>query len=726
MRTIILRMAVALAATIPLFSNVAVGQAQLIVTPHYSGPGCCWVFDLTQIGGQPGDISMVIGQVITPGATITSASILCTGSITNTSTTLTGIIPNGLTPSPAPGIPSCSLKVCLSSPLSGNIQIVFNGSNSAGISTPPDTVTVNNSACVQGCVTAPPGMVLWLPFDEAAGPIAFNAAGGNNGVEINAPTIVNQYVVRGLCFNFSPSPQWVDVRTYPAINFGPYIVGGANKRVDFTIDAWIKREGGDLNVRTITDKRLDSAGGVWGYHFFLFNGLLCFQLANGVGVNYNSLTTVPPDNQWHFVAVTVHRNDPAGLIFYLDGVPVGPTFSTIPHNGSLATSAPFRVAARTASVPGTALFLGCIDEVEVFRRVLTPAEIFTLYSAKSDGKCSQRCYLPSVTPICVNVNTVTINAQICNNSGATQTYNYNFVGLPVSAGCTFPGPTTFSPASGSVTVPNGGCVSFPVVITKPAGLPCNALACYEMDVSYSTSSGTIATFSCHGALRGVCLWCFILPCCITTTATGVAAPMGPFVVTNNGAVKAMFDYRFVVMDHDGNPDMSEVSLNGLPPGEPVLGTLSIAPGESSSLSLMAQFDGEDPGQAYEIVLEGDLDGDGIPEPLGVQGLENYIPTDFVPGDANGDGAVDISDAVAEISYIFAGGPPPIPMEAGDANCDGSVDISDAVYLISYIFGGGPAPCANPPAKLAPEQGELTPDTGFTAGRDSDIGEECDR
>ncbi len=61
------------------------------------------------------------------------------------------------------------------------------------------------------------------------------------------------------------------------------------------------------------------------------------------------------------------------------------------------------------------------------------------------------------------------------------------------------------------------------------------------------------------------------------------------------------------------------------------------------------------------------------------------------GDANGDGAVDISDAVFLIEYIFAGGPAPTPTGAGDANHDCSVDISDAVYLISYIFGGGPAP-----------------------------------
>jgi len=66
---------------------------------------------------------------------------------------------------------------------------------------------------------------------------------------------------------------------------------------------------------------------------------------------------------------------------------------------------------------------------------------------------------------------------------------------------------------------------------------------------------------------------------------------------------------------------------------------------------------------------------------------------FIAGDADGSGGVTISDAVYLISYIFAGGPAPSPLEAGDANCDSLVTISDAVYLIAYIFSGGPAPCS---------------------------------
>jgi hypothetical protein len=65
------------------------------------------------------------------------------------------------------------------------------------------------------------------------------------------------------------------------------------------------------------------------------------------------------------------------------------------------------------------------------------------------------------------------------------------------------------------------------------------------------------------------------------------------------------------------------------------------------------------------------------------------------GDANSDGAYDISDAVFLISHIFSNGAAPntcnYPKGKGDANGDGAVDISDAVYLIARIFIGGLPP-----------------------------------
>jgi Zn-dependent metalloprotease len=66
---------------------------------------------------------------------------------------------------------------------------------------------------------------------------------------------------------------------------------------------------------------------------------------------------------------------------------------------------------------------------------------------------------------------------------------------------------------------------------------------------------------------------------------------------------------------------------------------------------------------------------------------------YLCGDPDASGDVDIDDVVYVISYIFSGGAAPNPLLSGDADCSGAVDIDDVVYLISYIFSGGPVPCA---------------------------------
>ena len=68
------------------------------------------------------------------------------------------------------------------------------------------------------------------------------------------------------------------------------------------------------------------------------------------------------------------------------------------------------------------------------------------------------------------------------------------------------------------------------------------------------------------------------------------------------------------------------------------------------------------------------------------------PSQFVCGDANGDEAINVGDAVFVINYAFKGGAAPNPLFTGDANCDASVNVGDAVYLINFAFKGGPAPC----------------------------------
>lgn len=83
---------------------------------------------------------------------------------------------------------------------------------------------------------------------------------------------------------------------------------------------------------------------------------------------------------------------------------------------------------------------------------------------------------------------------------------------------------------------------------------------------------------------------------------------------------------------------------------------------------------------------------GKSEPVVMVADTIVLQTSVVCGDADGDGATNISDAVYLITYIFAGGPPPSSVEQADVDCSGAVNVTDAVIIINYIFAGGFAPC----------------------------------
>jgi hypothetical protein len=73
------------------------------------------------------------------------------------------------------------------------------------------------------------------------------------------------------------------------------------------------------------------------------------------------------------------------------------------------------------------------------------------------------------------------------------------------------------------------------------------------------------------------------------------------------------------------------------------------------------------------------------------GLFQVLPRPFRRGLINGDGRIDISDAIFLFGYLFLGGAPPACMAAANINGDGRVDLSDAIWLLSWIFRGGSPP-----------------------------------
>ena len=67
---------------------------------------------------------------------------------------------------------------------------------------------------------------------------------------------------------------------------------------------------------------------------------------------------------------------------------------------------------------------------------------------------------------------------------------------------------------------------------------------------------------------------------------------------------------------------------------------------------------------------------------------------FTRGDPNGDGRMDLSDAVALLLHLFAGWDRIPCRKSADANDDGVLDTADAVSILAHLFAGG-APPPNP-------------------------------
>ena len=74
----------------------------------------------------------------------------------------------------------------------------------------------------------------------------------------------------------------------------------------------------------------------------------------------------------------------------------------------------------------------------------------------------------------------------------------------------------------------------------------------------------------------------------------------------------------------------------------------------------------------------------------------HLDFNYQPGDLNGDFAVDISDLVYLVDYMFTSGAEPIyPKWRANISGDYSYDISDLVYLVDYMFIGGLPPTVGP-------------------------------
>ena len=77
--------------------------------------------------------------------------------------------------------------------------------------------------------------------------------------------------------------------------------------------------------------------------------------------------------------------------------------------------------------------------------------------------------------------------------------------------------------------------------------------------------------------------------------------------------------------------------------------------------------------------------------LEIEAVPNVMPPEFIRGDANDDGVLNIADPIAILGILFSGDPAAACADAVDVNDDGNHDISDPISALGALFSGGVIP-----------------------------------
>jgi hypothetical protein len=212
------------------------------------------------------------------------------------------------------------------------------------------------------------GLVSYWDMDEGTGTLITDKSGnGNNGTTTNMTTPWTQGVVPfsggragGSGLYFDNINDYVACGNSNSLNFGD--------STDFSVSAWVKT----TNISDIIIHKGDGTGDA-SHGFWLYNtntGVLEAGLTDGEGLRKLKAGTVSINTgEWVHLVATFDRD---GLLtLYVNGVEDGTT--GIAGEGDISPgSYPFRIGARDGASQS---FSGVIDDVRVYARVLSSAEV---------------------------------------------------------------------------------------------------------------------------------------------------------------------------------------------------------------------------------------------------------------------------------------------------------------------------------------------------------------
>ena len=219
-----------------------------------------------------------------------------------------------------------------------------------------------------------PTLVLYLKFDEGSGTVAHDSSGyGNDGTLFDANTSNSdgntppQWVsgIYGYALEFDGVDDYVEVLNSTLFH-GP----------DITVSFWIYQRTYGSPVSYIT-KRTTTSDGLM---FFMWGGYtLYFDWGDGTDSHRWDTGYAPPLSRWVHLTITRNTN---GRKLYVNGTPYA---NTTDAGGPIpgTNTAPLRLMADTYDF--RYFVNGTIDEVRIYNRALSEAEIRAIYQAYAGG-----------------------------------------------------------------------------------------------------------------------------------------------------------------------------------------------------------------------------------------------------------------------------------------------------------------------------------------------------
>ncbi len=582
-----------------------------------------------------------------------------------------------------------------------------------------------------GAEQANSGLVGYWSFDGNA---QDSSGSGNHGT-ISGATFVQG--VSGQALSFDGVDDYVNVGDKDSLN--PHLNS-------MTIEAWVKTSDADSLGRIYA--KGTHGGSQRGYSLQLYPGTggkvsLIFGTGHEHILRSDASIT---DGLWKHIVGVIDRT--GNMELYINNVKQSTTIDVSDHSGvdigANTYNACIGVSCSTNGVPGLSEYLnGIIDEVRIYNRALNASEIQAHYNALApvlttitvtpspatvaSGSTQTFTALPrdqfgnsitaTVTWSSSNLSVGTINAAGVFTAVAAGTTTVTATSGSVSGSATVTVSTLSGIITGTVTSTAGAAIQGATLIVAPGDVvfaiaTTNAAGSYSMSIApgihnvtasasgFASSTATVtvssgATITQNFALQPTSTYTSVIASISNASGSKGSNVSVPIIITNATNVAAG---TITLSFYPSIVEVTGVSAGDL--GTPVYninnaaGTVTITASSPTGRSGTVTFanvilkavgtNGSISPLNLNVSILSDANGNKITciEKSGV-----FTVSAFIKGDVNGDGSINVIDALFVSQYtVGIRTLSSSQLAAADVNGDGQVTVVDALFIAQYTVG----------------------------------------